>query len=372
VASIVVAGLLGVVTFRRNQSYRTALTVWQDVVARAPHNWRGHLGLGSVLREADRLDEAASALQRSIELFPRPLAYLQLGIVEEKRQYLDLALAAYDKAEALGPTERELAETLLRRGVLRLKSGDLERALGDLERSFALEPKSEAKINLGVIALRREAWSEAEAHFRAALELAPEDPAAHGGLGRALFQQQRHGEALAELELALLEQDSDPNLPTLVGATLCALDRSEEALAHFARALEAPPDSAEEHFNLARALDDLGRHDEAAREARRAVALAPGQPLLLELLARALVAKADATAAERSEALASALEAARLTAHSKPRLLETLARAHAASGDPARARETLEHALALAPPSDVELRQRLEARLGEYRTDAER
>lgn len=44
-ASLVLAAVLGLVTIRRNELYRSAVTMWQDVVERAPHNWRGHLAL---------------------------------------------------------------------------------------------------------------------------------------------------------------------------------------------------------------------------------------------------------------------------------------------------------------------------------------
>ncbi len=366
-ASLVLAAVLGLVTIRRNELYRSAVTMWQDVVERAPHNWRGHLALGIVLMEAGRLDESVAALERSLAISARPNSYLQLAVVQERRQRLDLALAAYDGADVLRP---EHAETLQQRGIAHLKNGATDRAHADLERAFALEPTSLVQIQLGIADLQRETWNEAESHFRAALELDPDSARARGGLGRALAQQQRHAQALSELEAALRAAPDDQDLHTLIGACLSALERPQEALAHYRRALEILPDAAEEHFNLGRALGALARHDEAVGELRRAVALAAGKPQMLELLARTLLAKPEGTAEERSEALAAALEAARLTQQARPRVLETLASAYAATGDLARARETLERAVALLPPGDAELRQRLAARLEEYGGDA--
>lgn len=363
-ASVVLATVLGLVTVRRNELYRSPVAMWQHVVARAPHNWRGYLSLGIVLMEAGRLDESVAALERSLAISPRPNAYLQLGVVQELRHRLDLALAAYDGADALRP---EHAETLLYRGIAHLKNGAPERAHADLERAFALEPASLAQIQLGIADLQREDWGEAASHFRRAHELDPASARARGGLGRALFQQQRYAEALPELEAALLASPDDQDLHTLAGACMSALARPEEALEHHRRAVEIPPDAAEERFNLGRALADLGRHDEAARELRRAVALAPGKAPMLELLARTLLARPEATREERAEALAAALEAARLTQHARPRVLETLAAAYAASGEHGQARETLERAVGLVPPDDAELKQRLAARLEQYR-----
>jgi tetratricopeptide (TPR) repeat protein len=319
--------------------------------------------------DAGRNDEAVAALERSLELFPRPNVYLQLARAQELRERLDLALRAYDAADELRPGH---GETLRLRGIAHLRQGDAVRASADLARAFALEPTSEAKLYLGLAALRREAWSEAESHFRTALELDPDARGAHAGLGRALFQEQRFAEALGELVLALAAAPGDADLSTLAGASLCALERPAEALEHFQRALAIPPDSAEEHFNLGRALGDLRRHDEAAREARKALELAPEMAQAHDLLARSLLGKPEATVAERADALAAALEAARLTQSSRPRILETLATAYAASGDRARARATIEQALASTAPDNVELRARLAARRDEYGGEAPR
>jgi Tfp pilus assembly protein PilF len=52
----------------------------------------------------------------------------------------------------------------------------------------------------------------------------------------------------------------------------------EKAAADFGRALEADPDLAAAHFNLALALDQEGRHEEAAEHFKEAVRLAPADP----------------------------------------------------------------------------------------------
>jgi Tfp pilus assembly protein PilF len=52
----------------------------------------------------------------------------------------------------------------------------------------------------------------------------------------------------------------------------------EKAAADFGRALEADPDLAPAHFNLALALDQEGKHEEAAEHFRKAIQLAPADP----------------------------------------------------------------------------------------------
>lgn len=52
----------------------------------------------------------------------------------------------------------------------------------------------------------------------------------------------------------------------------------EKAAADFRRALEADPNLAAAHFNLALALDQEGKHEEAAEHFKKAVLLAPDDP----------------------------------------------------------------------------------------------
>jgi Tfp pilus assembly protein PilF len=52
----------------------------------------------------------------------------------------------------------------------------------------------------------------------------------------------------------------------------------EKAAADFQRALEADPDLAAAHFNLALALDQEGKHEEAAEHFKKAILLSPADP----------------------------------------------------------------------------------------------
>jgi tetratricopeptide (TPR) repeat protein len=332
--SLLLAVPLGYATVRRNQSYASPLVLWQNTVDRAPHNWRAQLAFGTELLLAGRLEEASAALERSIELHPRPNTFLLLAEARERLGRFERALLAYEGAELLRPDH---SETRQRRARLH--------------------------VRLGAAALDRQVWVEAEGHFRAALALDPAVPAGHGGLARALFQQSQREAALAELEPALEEEPDDASLHTLRGACLSALGRPAEAVEPFRRALTLPPETAEEHFNLGRALLEADAAVDALPHARNAVLLAPAHPQMQDLLARARLASPEA--AERLLAVSAAEEAARLSGYAKPRLLETLARAHAARGERERARAVLERALGLIPPGEDELRQQLEARLRE-------
>jgi Flp pilus assembly protein TadD len=72
-----------------------------------------------------------------------------------------------------------------------------------LEKAKRLEPdKASIREALGIAYFRIQRWKEAEAEFRAVLELNPTDDYAHYALGRALEKQGRDAEANGHYKLA--------------------------------------------------------------------------------------------------------------------------------------------------------------------------
>ena len=88
-------------------------------------------------------------------------------------------------------------------GRRRLKDGMPAQATVPLERAKRLEPrKASIREALGIAYFRLRRWPEAEAEFRAVLDLSPTDPYAHYALGRSLEKQGRESEANGHYKLA--------------------------------------------------------------------------------------------------------------------------------------------------------------------------
>ena len=72
-----------------------------------------------------------------------------------------------------------------------------------LEKAKRREPdKASIREALGIAYFRIGRWTEAEAEFRALVELAPADEFAHYALGRALVNQGKRKEATPHIKLA--------------------------------------------------------------------------------------------------------------------------------------------------------------------------
>jgi Flp pilus assembly protein TadD len=92
---------------------------------------------------------------------------------------------------------------LFQQGKRYLKEGMAAQATVALEKAKRLEPgKASIREALGIAYFRIQRWSEAEAEFRAVLEISPADDYAHYALGRALEKQGKAAEANGHYKLA--------------------------------------------------------------------------------------------------------------------------------------------------------------------------
>ena len=92
---------------------------------------------------------------------------------------------------------------LFKQGCDHLERGMAAQATVSLEKAKRLEPdKASIRERLGIAYFRIHRYDEAEAEFRAMLELAPADDYAHYALGRCLEKQGKAAEANGHYKLA--------------------------------------------------------------------------------------------------------------------------------------------------------------------------
>ena len=92
---------------------------------------------------------------------------------------------------------------LFQRGRKHLRSGLNAQATVSLEKAKRREPQSRSiREALAIAYFRLSRWEEAEAEFRALVELSPADEFAHYGLARALVNQGKRKDAIPHLKLA--------------------------------------------------------------------------------------------------------------------------------------------------------------------------
>lgn len=303
---VAMAVVLGVLTARRNEDYRSALALYSDTVAKIPGNAYAQCNLGTALLARGRAQEAAACYEQALRLMPDYAtaednlgnALLRLGRVTE-------AVGHYARALELRPDYADAHDNL---GSALFRLGRTAEAITHYERALRLTPDdAEAHNNLGDALVQMGRTGEAIVHFEAALRLDPGYAAAHNDLGNALAQSGHLPEAMAQYAEALRLRPDYAEAHFNLGNALAQQGRTPEAVNHYEAALRIEPDYASAHENLGIALVRLGRVAEAITEYESALRLDPAQAAAHYNLANALL-----RAGQREKAIAQYQEALRL------------------------------------------------------------
>ena len=201
-----------------------------------------------------------------------PLASNRRAREREERGEWAAALPDLERTVEFDPEDAGLRARL---GRCLRELGQVERAHAELERALALRPDQLlALAQLAGLCEQRGELARAAELYRRASALAPENLVLWKRLGSCLGPLGDFPGALAAFERAGAAPDAE--LLHNWGTVLARAGRLEEACERLGRALELGPDSAATHFNLADALEGLGRIDEAVAHFERAQALDPG------------------------------------------------------------------------------------------------
>jgi tetratricopeptide (TPR) repeat protein len=245
---------LFIVTWRRNETYRSPEELWRSVVRAMPANERAHNNLGYLLAgKPGGLDQAIVQYRQALELDPSyAQAHLNLGMALVRQPgRLDEAVAEFRHAIDLNPS---LVDAHYNLGVaLSATTGRADNAVAEYKATLQLKPDyAQAHFNLGSIYATMPGESdEAIAQYRDALRLKPSLAEAHFNLGCILVQQP---------------------------------GKTQEAIAEFRETLNLEPSYVPALCNLALALNSIGRAGEAITCAADAVKLEPGNTAARRIL----------------------------------------------------------------------------------------
>ena len=165
-------------------------------------------------------------------------------------------------------------------------------------KALELDPElAEAHAMLAGIYQERWQWKDAEAEYKRALELKPNDVAAHQGFAHWLLCQGRVEEAL---EWSQRARDLDPLevRGAQIGWILFQAHRYDEAIRELRGVVTVYPDYADAHWILGFALIGNGQSEQAIPELEKTVSMMHRSPGSIELLATAY-----ARAGRREEAI---------------------------------------------------------------------
>lgn len=158
---------------------------------------------------------------------------------------------------------------LMTYGVMLMGKGDYDGAQDYFDRAMQYTPRyAYLHVNLGVLKSARGAAADAERHFLDAQRYAANDPVSYYYYARWLHSVGRSGEALAQvrraLELSPGHLDAQELLTSMLASGAAANAAAEPA-----------PETAEQWLERSLTLYRLGRYQESAAAARRALEMRP-------------------------------------------------------------------------------------------------
>jgi tetratricopeptide (TPR) repeat protein len=159
--------------------------------------------------------------------------------------------------------------------------GDADGAIEELGKATRVKPDyAEAFYTLGTVLKQQSKFQESAAALREAIRLQPDFAGAHTTLAAVLRQlgdvQGAAGESRTGAELAKQTTNLQAALfATNSGRRLRNAGDLTGAISQFRVAIQSVPDYAPAHFELALALRQAGKQEEAATEFQKAAALDP-------------------------------------------------------------------------------------------------
>src|SRR5436190_6474795 len=198
--TLVIAGVLFVVTSHQSRIYTDIETLYRTTIARNPACWMAQVNLGNILYQANRIPEAMDLFNQAMRIKPAVAHYCLGNALVQKQRTLE-AIDEYKRALAIDPDEAETHNNL---GNALLLRGRTPEAIHEYEQALRLNPAyAKAHNNLGNALLQTGRASEAIDHYKEALRIAPNSADAHNNLAAALAQMGRTSEAIEELKATL-------------------------------------------------------------------------------------------------------------------------------------------------------------------------
>ncbi|HEY5068083.1 MAG TPA: tetratricopeptide repeat protein [Xanthobacteraceae bacterium] len=228
-----------------------------------------YANLATTLKAQGRLDEAEAACRQAIALKPRfACAYNALGNVLFDFGRFELAEEAFRTAISLRP---HFAEAFSNLGNALREQNRLDEAESAYRQAIAFKSDiAQTHYNLGSVLGEQDRLGEAGLAYRRAIALKPDFADAHNNLGGTLKYLGRFADARRSVERAMQLSPRNPlYLLNLTELKHFVIDDSDSAaMEELAQDIEALPvkQQINLHFALAKAYEDMGRCDGAARQ----------------------------------------------------------------------------------------------------------
>ncbi|MFB2532836.1 tetratricopeptide repeat protein [Paracoccus sp. p4-l81] len=243
------AQMLAAALLEQMEQFDLAVQAYEAVPQDSPMRAIADLGRAQALRRAGQVEQGIDVAQAVTKAHPDLITgWLSLGDMLRQDSQFAKAAPAYDKAIDLAEKTGGASWFLYyARGVAHERSKQWPKAEADFRKAIELSPEQPEALNYLGYALvdRNEKLDEALSLIKAAVEASPEDGYIQDSLGWAYFRLGRYDEAVAPMELAIARMADDPLVNDHLGDVYWAVGREREARVQWRRALSLIPAGAQ-------------------------------------------------------------------------------------------------------------------------------
>ncbi|MBZ0165733.1 MAG: tetratricopeptide repeat protein [Candidatus Omnitrophica bacterium] len=215
----IIVGALTTLTYQRNAVWQTDVSLWQDIIAKAPHKLRAYNNLGMAMLEKGDARQSLIYFDLAIAQNPgagrvynnRGMAYLVLGDEDKALADFNRAVELFYGSEAYrrGHFKRVWSEIFLNRGKLRLRRQDSAGAQSDLQEAVRIDPgHAGAFYQLGSLHEINQEFDQAAGYYRKSALADPRAVRPVIGLGYIFQMQGKDRDSVEQFDRAL-EMDPD-------------------------------------------------------------------------------------------------------------------------------------------------------------------
>lgn len=248
----------------RSERLDLAISYYREIPENSAYRRTAELQIGLDLWYAERKDEAKAHLTRAVRDYPDDIkAYTALADVLAADKDYAKAAEALNKAIALSePGQTANWNLYYQRGIAFERTKQWDKAEADFKTALVLSPNQPQVLNyLGYSWVdMNENLKEGLDMIKKAVELRPNDGYIIDSLGWAYFRLGRFEEAVEQLERAVLITPMDPTINDHLGDAYWRVGRTREARFQWERALVGEPKPEQDaamtiRAKLARGLD---------------------------------------------------------------------------------------------------------------------
>jgi tetratricopeptide (TPR) repeat protein len=223
-----------------------AIAVYRAIPAGSPFGWEARIDEARALDELGQTDEALKLLDGMIaERADRYDAAATKGNILRSHEKFAEAAQAYDVAVSRIPELKRRHWSLLYfRGIARERSKQWPLAEADFKKALELEPEQPYVMNYLAYSWveQRQHLDEGFAMLKRAVELKPEDGFIVDSLGWAYYQQGQYDKAVEYLERAVELEPVDATINDHLGDAYWRVGRKTEARYQWQRSLQFGPE----------------------------------------------------------------------------------------------------------------------------------